>query len=127
MASFDYTGTTLDNKYRILQKIGEGGMGAVYLAQHTIIEKEVAVKFLHSKFSDHPEAVKRFIREAKAAASIRHPNIIDVMDVGASPQGELFMVMEFLEGESLSSFLARSGSIDLPAACALLEPTMKAL
>jgi serine/threonine protein kinase len=123
----DYTGQTMDNRYRILRLLGEGGMGSVYLGQHIVIGKKVAVKFLHAEFAANANVVKRFYREAQAAAAIQHKNIIDVSDVGVSPDKEPYLVMEYLEGESLSSMLDRTGPISLPAACGILEPMLSAL
>jgi len=127
MSSVDYTGQTLDGKYRLLRRLGSGGMGAVYLGQHVIIGKLVAVKFLYAELSGNQEVVKRFYREAQAAASIGHKNIIDVLDVGVSSTGEPYLVMEYLEGESLAGMLERTGPIGLAAACGILEPVFHAL
>ena len=127
MRRTDYTNRLLQERYLVLRLLGEGGMGAVYLAQHNVIGKKVAVKFLHAEFAENKEVVKRFYREAQAAAAISHKNIIDIFDVGISEEGEPFLVMEYLEGESLSSMLERSGPISLPAACAVLEPVLQAL
>ncbi|HEY5282157.1 MAG TPA: serine/threonine-protein kinase, partial [Polyangia bacterium] len=86
--------------------IGEGGMGVVYRAQHVVIEKPVAIKVLHDRFARQKEMVEQFIVEAKAASRIRHPNIIDVTDFGTTPEGLVFLVMEYLDGESLEERLA---------------------
>ena len=99
----------------------------MYLGEHTLIGKKVAVKFLHTEFTGDEDIVKRFYREARAAAAIDHKNIIDVMDVGLSPTGEPYMVMEYLEGESLSSMIEHAGPIDFPAACGILEQVLTAL
>ncbi len=123
----DLEGLTLDGKYRLIRLLGKGGMGAVYLGQHVVIGKSVAVKFLHAEFAGNEEVIKRFYREAQAAAAIAHDNIIDVMDVGISPDGEPYLVMEFLEGESLNALLARTGPLDLAAACGIMEPVLLAL
>jgi serine/threonine-protein kinase len=127
MAEVNYTGQTLDGRYSISRLLGKGGMGSVYQGQHTVIGKQVAVKFLRGEFANSEEMVKRFYREAQAAAAIGHRNIIDVMDVGVSAQGEPFLVMEYLEGESLSSMISRTGPLDLAAACGILEPVLQAL
>jgi serine/threonine-protein kinase len=127
MAETDYTGETLDGRYSISRLLGRGGMGSVYQGRHTVIGKQVAVKFLRGEFANSEEMVKRFYREAQAAAAIGHRNIIDVMDVGVSAQGEPFLVMEYLEGESLSTMLSRTGPLDLAAACGILEPVLQAL
>ena len=87
--------------------IGEGGMGVVYRAQHVVIEKPVAVKVLYDRFARQKDMVEQFIVEAKAASRIRHPNIIDVTDFGTTPEGLVFLVMEYLDGESLETRLER--------------------
>ncbi|MFO8072388.1 MAG: serine/threonine-protein kinase [Polyangia bacterium] len=127
MSNDTYSGQTLEGKYRLTDLLGRGGMGAVYRGEHVVIGKKVAVKFLHAEFAGNEEVVKRFYREAQAAAAIGHDGIIDVMDVGISPRGDPFIVMEFLEGESLADMLDRTGPIDLGAACGVLEPALLAL
>ncbi|MCP4675166.1 MAG: serine/threonine protein kinase [Deltaproteobacteria bacterium] len=127
MRYVDYSGQTIDGRYRIIRLLGEGGMGSVYLGEHVVIGKKAAVKFLHAEYVGEEDVVKRFYREAQAAASIGHKNIIDVLDVGVSQAGEPYMVMEYLEGESLSSLLDRTGPIDLAAACGILESALQAL
>ena len=117
----------LDGRYRIVRLLGEGGMGAVYLASHVGLGRDVAIKFLHAEFISREDIVGRFRREAQAAAAIRHKNIIEVFDVGVSPQGEPFLVMEYLEGESLAGLLKRVGPLSLAAACAVMEPALQAL
>ena len=121
------TGALLDGRYRIVRLLGEGGMGAVYLASHVGLGRDVAIKFLHAELVSRDEVVGRFYREAQAAAAIRHKNIIEVFDVGVSPQGEPFLVMEYLEGESLAGLLKRAGPLNLGTACAVMEPVLHAL
>ena len=100
--------------YRVLEKIGEGGMGAVYKAQDTHLDRPVAVKVLpHDKMAD-PERKQRFVQEAKAASSLNHPNIIVVHDI-ASDHGLDFIVMEYVEGKTLDQLIGRKG-IRLPEA-----------
>jgi len=117
----------LDGRYRIKRLLGEGGMGAVYLASHVGLGREVAIKFLHAELVSRDDVVGRFYREAQAAAAIRHKNIIEVFDVGVSPQGEPFLVMEYLEGESLAGLLKRARPLSLGVACAVTEPALQAL
>jgi serine/threonine-protein kinase len=120
-------GALLDGRYRIVRLLGEGGMGSVYLASHVGLGRDVAIKFLHAELVSRDDAVGRFNREAQAAAAIRHKNIIEVFDIGVSPQGEPFLVMEYLEGESLAGLLKRAGPLHLGAACAVMEPALQAL
>jgi serine/threonine-protein kinase len=94
--------------YLVRQKIGEGGMGAVYMAEHHSIGKKVALKILHPEFSSNEEVVTRFFNEAKAVNDIGHPNIVDVIDFGILPPGEgrpqrlVYFIMEFLPGRTLT-------------------------
>ena len=127
MSADTYTGKTLDGKYRLTTLLGQGGMGSVYKGEHIIIGKMVAIKFLHSELAQNEEVVKRFYREAQAAAAIGHDAIIDVLDVGISPKNEPYLVMEYLEGESLGEMLARTGPMELGAACGIMEPALLAL
>ena len=99
-------GITLGH-YRIVEKIGSGGMGEVYRARDTRLDREVAIKVLPPRFAADPECLKRFEREAKATAALSHPNILGVYDVGAH-EGLPYLVEELLQGESLKSRIARS-------------------
>ena len=103
-------GQTIGN-YRILSRIGVGGMGAVYLAEHPLIGKRVAVKVLLDKYIKKDQVVARLEQEARLASSIGHEHIIDITDFGQTSDGRTFVVMEFLEGESLAECLAREGSL----------------
>ncbi len=93
-------------RYTILRRIGAGGMGSVYEAQHVDLKKRVAIKALSPSMTEHPEARARFIREGEASARIRHQHVVDVYDVGFE-EGIAFLVMELLEGEDLNSRLRR--------------------
>jgi eukaryotic-like serine/threonine-protein kinase len=88
--------------YRLLRRLGEGGMGAVFLAEHTLIGRVAAVKILLPQYSDHPEVVRRFFNEARAAAAVRHPGIVEIYDFGHDDEGRAFIVMEYLEGVTLT-------------------------
>jgi eukaryotic-like serine/threonine-protein kinase len=101
-------GTTLADRYLIDRKLGEGGMGAVYLATHSILEKQVALKILHGEFARKPDLVERFMQEAKSASRIRHENVIDISDFGATPEGLVFFAMELLDGHDLHDAIARA-------------------
>ncbi len=104
------------NNYEIKSLLGEGGMGAVYLARHPIIDRSVAIKVLKRELTEDRTLVGRFINEAKAAASIHHPNIIEVLDVGMLPDGVPYMMMELLSGESLGQRLHRKGRLSVSEA-----------
>ena len=94
-------GQTIGGRYRIERLLGEGGMGAVYEAEHTLMHKRVAVKVLHAEMSLMSEVVTRFEREAMAAAHIEHPNVATATDFGKLDDGSFFLVLEFVEGQSL--------------------------
>jgi serine/threonine protein kinase len=106
------SGTTV-GKYKLHEIVGRGGMGVVYRAEHVYIGKEVAVKILHEGFGGREESIKRFLREARAASLINHPNIVDVTDFGKSSDGTVFFVMELLNGEPLDALLRRERRVDL--------------
>ena len=93
-------GETLGN-YRVMAKIGEGGMGAVYLAEHPLLGRKAAIKMLRPEYSNNQDAVARFFREARATANLRHPALVDVFDYGVHTSGNAYIVMDYLEGESL--------------------------
>jgi serine/threonine protein kinase len=105
-------GTTVGSYY-LDQILGRGGMGTVYSGEHIYIRKRVAVKILHAQFAKYQEAVNRFLREARAASSINHPNIVDVTDFGPMPDGGVFFVMEYLDGTSLEDAIEREGALEL--------------
>ncbi len=105
-------GMTLSGRYRIERLLGEGGMGAVYQAEHTHMRKRLAVKVLHSEMSRMPEVVARFEREAMAAAHIDHPNVATATDFGKLDDGSFFLVLEYVEGKSLRSSVGK-GRLEL--------------
>ncbi|HEY4188141.1 MAG TPA: protein kinase [Polyangia bacterium] len=107
-----FVGLVIDNRYRIRRRIGEGGMGTVYAAEHVDIGKSVAVKILRRQFSGDKQLVERFRREARAASRVGHPHIIDVTDFGTTEDGCAYFVMEHLEGLDLADVLAREGPLD---------------
>src|SRR4029078_6563210 len=96
------------DRFRLLRLLGEGGMGRVFLAEDERDGSRVAVKLLADD-RPIPKAAQRFEREARAIASIDHPNVVRVSEVGQSPRGGLYYVMEYLEGEELATTLAREG------------------
>jgi serine/threonine protein kinase len=117
-------GTVIDGKYRVRRRLAEGGMGQVFVADHVMLGKEVAIKVLHPEMSDSPDAVERFTVEARAASLIEHENVVRVSDFGRSADGRLYLVMELLTGHTLADELhahdlspARARAI----ACAILR------
>jgi serine/threonine protein kinase/tetratricopeptide (TPR) repeat protein len=123
----DFTGRVIDNRYRILRKIGEGGMGSVYAGAHVEIDKDVAVKILHPIYSGQQDLVERFRREARAASRIGHPNIIDVTDYGTTEEGCAYFVMEHLDGIDLADVLSHERRLDLMRACQITMQICRAL
>jgi len=104
-------GTLLEGKYQIRESIGEGGMGVVYEAEHLALGLVVAVKVLHPSEPNAPHVIERFKTEARSAANIRHPNVVEVTDFGLTPDRRPFFVMEYLSGESLAQRLERAGRL----------------
>jgi eukaryotic-like serine/threonine-protein kinase len=102
-------GQLIEGKYRIIELIGEGGMGAVYLGENVRIQRKVAIKVLHGAYSSNVEVAQRFEREAQAAGRIGNDHILEVLDLGELPAGDRFMVMEHLEGETLAHRIKRLG------------------
>ncbi|WP_433932556.1 serine/threonine-protein kinase [Sorangium cellulosum] len=119
-------GLLVDNKYRLAERIGGGGMGDVFRAEHVLAGRAVAIKFLHPELADNSELSHRFFQEAQAVNRIRHPNIVDVIDAGVGDLGP-YIVMEHLDGESLGMALARFGRLDMEAAVGVAIPVLEAL
>jgi serine/threonine-protein kinase len=112
------SGTMVDAKYRVDELIAIGGMGAVYAGTHTKLRKRVAIKILNPELAT-PQMIERFHREAITASQIGHEGIAQVHDVGTSPRGETFLVMELLEGDSLAHRLKATGALPIDVACEL--------
>ncbi|MEA2874473.1 MAG: eukaryotic-like serine/threonine-protein kinase [Hyphomicrobiales bacterium] len=105
-------GHTLDDKYRLEEKLGVGGMGTVYRARHLLIDRPVAVKVLNQRFVEDEAARTRFRREARAAGRLQHTNAVTVTDFGESHDGYVYLVMELLEGRTLREVLAKEAPLD---------------
>ncbi len=99
-------------KYRIIKLLGQGGMGAVFEAQHETINQRVAIKVLHPKLTSDETSVQRFLHEARTTSLVHHPGLVKVHDFGQLPDGSAYMMMEYLEGESLKSRLSQRGKLD---------------
>jgi serine/threonine-protein kinase len=120
-------GTVLEDKYRIVRAIGEGGMGVVYEAEHAFIGRRLAVKMLHPEYSRSQEVIGRFHREAQAASRIGHVNIIEITDMGVTAGGAPYIVMEYLEGESFAALLGRERRLPVRRAADIVGQTLGAL
>jgi eukaryotic-like serine/threonine-protein kinase len=120
-------GATLAGRYQIVRRIGEGGMGAVYEAKHTVIGKRVAVKVLLEKFLTKSDFVARLLQEARLASSIGHENIVDVTDFGTTDDGRSFVVMEFLDGEALSQLVMREAPLPIERSLRIARQVASAL
>jgi hypothetical protein len=119
--------TIIGERYRILGRIGEGGMGTVFRVEHTLMKKVLALKLLRAEFSNVPDAARRFEREAQSASRLSHPNIIAVTDFGHGAGGELFLVMEFVAGDPLAEVLLREGRLEPARACHIAGQILHAL
>ncbi|HEY8427593.1 MAG TPA: protein kinase [Sandaracinaceae bacterium] len=120
-------GRVIDGRYRIERQIGEGGMGVVYMATHTVLQKRLALKVLRGDNGRDADVVQRFMQEAQAATSIGHPNIIDISDFGRLPDGSVYFVMEYLDGMSLSAMIKRGGSVPTQEALHIVRQIASAL
>jgi len=120
-------GAVLADRYQIIRRIGEGGMGAVYEAKHTVIGKRVAVKVLLEKFLAKSDFVARLLQEARLASSIGHEHIVDVTDFGTTSDGRSFVVMEFLDGESLAELAMRDAPLPIERSLGIARQVASAL
>ena len=112
--------------YRIVTELGAGGMGTVWYAEHVRIGRRVAIKILHPELSADPEPVGRFVREARAVNAIRHPNIVDITDIG-DDDDLVYLVMELLEGETLGARLERDEQLPLATTLTMVKQIALAL
>lgn len=120
-------GRTVAGRYRIVGLLGEGGMGAVYVAEHLLIGRRVALKRLHPELANDEKAVTRFQREARAAAATGHEHIVEVLDLGYSEDGAPFLVMEYVRGKSLTDILRREGRLVPERAAQIMGQVLAAL
>ena len=120
-------GQIVDGKYRIARMIGEGGMGAVYEGENTLIRRKVAIKVLNAGSALNSDAIRRFEREAQAAGQIGSDHILEVLDLGTLPNGDRYMVMEYLDGETLGARILRLGRLTSFQVAPLAQQFLKAL
>jgi len=122
-----HTGQVLDGKYRLDALLAEGGMGAVYRATHVMLGKTIAIKLIRSAIVASPEIVRRFQREARAATALNHPNIVSVYDLGQTPDGTLYIAMEYIDGPSLKTLIQAGRAIPPMRTIAILRQVASAL
>src|ERR1041385_4909322 len=119
-AADPFVGRTLDEKYIVEERLGAGGMGAVYRARHLSMERPVAIKFLHQRLVEDEAARIRFQTEARAAVKLRHANAVSVTDYGETAEGWVYIVMELLEGRTLREILSREAPLETARAISLM-------
>jgi serine/threonine-protein kinase len=120
-------GETLKGKYRLEALLGSGGMGEVYRARNITIGRACAIKLLHGEHAASPHVVERFLREAKAANRVRHPHVVEVLDIDTDAAGVPFIVQELLEGDDLAKLIERVGVVPPEVAVTLLLPVVHAV
>jgi eukaryotic-like serine/threonine-protein kinase len=120
-------GQVVADRYHVIKKLGEGGMGQVYLAEHVKMGRRSAIKVMSPAMVHDPDAVARFNREAANASRITHPNVCAVYDFGETPDGLIYLAMEFVEGEPLTAIIEREGALPLARATAIFKQTADAL
>ena len=125
----DLTGELIDGRYQLLRQVANGGMATIYEALDTRLDRKVAVKIMHAHLAQDEAFVSRFIREAKAAAALTHPNIVAVQDQGWNQSGvpAVFLVMELIEGHTLREYLNERGRFEIKDAINYLTPILSAL
>ena len=122
-----FVGRTLDEKYSVEERLGAGGMGAVYRARHLQMDRPVAIKVLHQRFVEDEAARVRFQIEARAAVMLRHSNAVAVTDFGQTSEGCVYIVMELLEGRTLREILSREAPIETARAISIMLQTSAAV
>jgi len=123
----DFQGTTIAGRYLVERLIGQGGMGTVWAGRHVTLDQLVAIKFVHPKLAGSAEALRRFDTEAKAAARIKSRHAVAVYDHGVTEAGQPYIVMEYLEGESLEDAIHRRGKLPLNEVAEIVQQAARAL
>ena len=123
----DLVGSVIADRYHVVRKLGEGGMGRVYLAEHVRMGRKSAVKVMNPAMVNDAEAISRFNREAANASRISHPNVAAIYDFGETSDGLIYLAMEFVEGEPLSDIIEREGTLPAPRVADIVRQTGDAL
>jgi serine/threonine-protein kinase len=126
-AAGDLVGQVIAERYHITRKLGEGGMGQVYLAEHVKMGRRCAIKIMTPGTMTDPDAISRFNREAANASRISHPNVCAIYDFGETPDGLIYLAMEFIEGKSLTDLLLESTTLPLPRSATMIQQCAEAL
>ena len=126
-AQGDLVGSMIAQSYHVIKKLGEGGMGAVYLAEHVKMGRKSAIKVMNPGMNQDPDAIARFNREAANASRMNHPNICAIYDFGETSDGVIYLAMEFIEGQSLTSLIEKTGSLPPARAASILHQTADGL
>src|SRR5690242_14544939 len=120
-------GEIVEGRYRILRLLGEGGMGSVFLAEHALIKRRVAIKILHPELAADADVIERFMNEARAAGTLGHPNIVESTDMGFTRDEVPYIVFEYLEGSLLVDEIYRSKGLRVPRAIRIAYQIASAL
>ena len=120
-------GKVIAERYRLVRKVGEGGMAAVWEAEHMTLGSSVAVKLMRHGAQQSQQARERFLREARTSAQVRHRNVVEIQDFGVTPEGDPFLVMEFLRGETLAQMLDREGQLPQAEAARTISLVLRGL
>lgn len=126
-ANDPWIGRTIDDRYRVDERLGEGGMGAVYVAEHLKLGKRVAFKVIHPEFHGEDAVAARFAREALASGQLEHPHIAGALDFGSLPEGGAYLVLQLVQGPSLQDTIDASGGVSVADACVIAAQVADAL
>ena len=123
----DLVGQVIADRYHIIKKLGEGGMGAVYLGEHVKMGRKSAIKVMNPGMAADPDAISRFNREASNASRISHPNVCQIYDFGETTDGVIYLAMEFIEGSALTDLIEKEGALPPARAGKILKQSADAL
>jgi serine/threonine protein kinase len=126
-ATGDLVGSIIADRYHVMKKLGEGGMGTVYLAEHVKMGRKSAVKVMNPGTGDDPDAISRFNREASNASKINHPNVAAIYDFGETSDGMIYLAMEFVEGPALTNVIKEAGALPAQRAADITRQAAEAL